>query len=112
MNCQGLSGDRDMINFVNRSILLQDTNPEAVAKVKASLEAAGIPYKVKTGGTGSVQPAVRVPRGGKTGNIGDGGYYGGGMPYSWKEGGSSSAFFTIYVLKKDMERAKEICDIR
>ena len=101
-----------MINIFNRALLFQDPSAEAAGKICSSLKEAGIPYVVKTGGTGSAKPSVRIPRTGRTGNIGDGNYMAtGGIPYSWMEGGTANTFQSIYVHKKDLTKAKEICGI-
>ena len=100
-----------MIHCFNRAVLFRDPNAETAAKVWASLREAGIPYKVKTVKTGSANAAVRAPMSGRTGNIGANVYMGGGVPHSWTEGTAANIRYTIYVMKKDLERAKEICDL-
>ena len=101
-----------MINIFNRTLLFQDPNAEATGKICSALDDAGIPYVVKTGGTGSAKPSVRIPRTGRTGNIGDATIWAtGGVPYSWMEGGTANTFQSIYVQKKDFKKAKEICGI-
>ena len=104
-----------MITIFNRAILVREPNSEAASKVWSALRDAGIPYKVKNDRSGPVKAAVDVPRSGRTGNMtsgySGGVYAGGGIPQSWSRGGSSSTVYIIYVLKKDLKRAKEICDI-
>ena len=99
-----------MIHYFNRAVLSRDLNAETAAKVWASLREAGIPYKVKTVKTGPANAAVRFPTSGRTGNIGANVYMGGGVPHSWMEG-SANTHYIIYVMRKDLERAKEICDL-
>ena len=106
-----------MIHFFNRAILLQDQSAETIERIRTSLKGAGIPFTVKTsktGATGAANPAVRVGMSGRTGNMGGNVYLSGGVPHSWMEGNTtnaSSAVYIVYVLKKDLERAKEICAI-
>ena len=104
-----------MITVFNRAILVREPNSEEVARVRSALKDAGIPYKVKNVRSGPAKAAVNVPRSGRTGSMtsgySDGVYMGGGIPQSWSRGGSSSTVYIIYVLKKDLKRAKEICDI-
>ena len=101
-----------MITIFNRALLFQDSGGETTDRIKAALKEAGIPYVMKTGGSASAKPSVRVPRAGRTGNIGDGNYMAtGGIPHSWVEGGPASTFYSIYVSKKDLKKAKEICEI-
>ncbi len=100
-----------MINIFNRTVLFMTPSAEESAEVWSSLREAGIPYDVKIGrtGTGFAKPLVRIPRGGRTGSFFSSAYNAGGVPNSWVEGNSSEVYYIIYVLKKDLERAKEIC---
>lgn len=104
-----------MISIFNRAILLKDSNAEAAAKARAALNAAGIPFRQKTAGDGSAKPAVRVPRTGRTGTMGTGFsggvYMAGGVPHSWAEGAAAKTVYIIFVRKKELKRAKEICNI-
>ena len=104
-----------MITIFNRTVLLCDPSAESASKACSLLRKAGIAYKFQKGGRSSTKPAVRIPRTGRTGNMTSGisgnVYPSGGVPYSWSENNSSSANYTVYVLKKDLEKAKEICDI-
>lgn len=104
-----------MITVFNRAILFKDPDPQAAARVWSVLKKAGIRYKVKFETSGPTTPAVSVPRTGRTGNIGGGfsggEYMAGGIPHSWSEGGSSKTLYKIYVSKKDLKKAKEICGI-
>ena len=101
-----------MIHVFNRAILLQDHSSETIERVRTSLKEAGIPFSVKSARSGSAKPAVRVGMSGRTGTMGGNVYLSGGVPYSWMEGNTTntgSAVYVVYVLKKDLERAKEIC---
>ena len=113
-------GGRPMFNFFNRTKLFSDTSAEAVVKAKAALENSGIPCIVKASGSasgaGSDGAMVRVPRSGRTGTIGSGysggTYMGGGIPGSWSNRGAAGSVYTLYVLRKDRKKAKEICGIK
>ena len=61
--------------------------------------------------TGPANAAVRVPMSGRTGNIGANVYMGGGVPHSWMEGTAANTHYIVYVTKRDLERAKQICDL-
>ena len=101
-----------MISVFRRAVLFRDPSAEAAAEIQLKLKAAGIPYGMKSVGNGSVNPAVRVPRTGRTGNMTSGSaYMGGGVPHSWTEGQSNAAYYEIYVAKKDLKKAKEVCDL-
>lgn len=93
-----------MITIFNRSRLLADSSSETAAKVREALKAARIPYYMKT-----VQNHTGL---GRAIHAGAGvGTYRGGMPASSFSDQMSYVYF-IYVRKKDLARAKEICDIQ
>lgn len=100
----------------NRAVLLDEPKAETAAKVRAVLKDAGIPYKAKNVRHGAAEPAVRVPMTGRTGNMtsgfGGGVYLGGGVPHDWSVTGDAGTCCRIYVLKKDLKRAKELCGIQ
>lgn len=100
-----------MITIFNRAVVMKDPSAETASKACAALNGAGIPCKLKKDGTASPKPAVRIPRTGRTGSMTSGFSGGPGIPYSWREGGSSSTYYIVYVAKKDLERAKSICGV-
>ncbi len=92
-----------MITFLNRKKLLADSSSETAAKVREALIASGIPYVMKT-----VQNHTAL---GKAIHAGAGvSAYGGGMPAS-SFSDQISYVYIIYVRSKDLERAKEICQL-
>ena len=105
------------MNIFNRTLLFQDPNPEAAAKVWTELRKAGIPYSVKTKGKSGTSAMVRFGTGGRNGTIAGGSatettYRTGGTPQSWMEQpGAAGTFYAIYVKKADLEKAKAICDL-
>ena len=104
-----------MITIFNRAILCREPSAEAAAKVWSALRKEKIPYEIKTKVSGAEKPAVRVPRTGRTGNmtaaITDTTYANGGTPTSWTENTPTSYVYTVYVMKKDLAKAKELCEI-
>ena len=104
-----------MIHIFNRAILFKDTDAQTAAKIRSQLQKAGIPYRMKKEDSGSAKSAVRIPRTGRTGNMGvdsySVSYMNGGVPHSWTESNSQNILYIIYVQKKDSVRAKELCDI-
>ena len=104
-----------MITIFNRAVLCREPSAEAAAKVWSALRKEKIPYEIKTKIAGAKKPAVRVPRTGRTGNmtaaITDTTYTNGGTPASWTENTPSACVYTVYVKKKDLAKAKEICEI-
>ena len=92
-----------MITILNRKRLLADSSSETAAKTREALKAAGIPYAMRT-----VQNHTAL---GKALHAGAGvGAFRGGMP--------ASAFSDqinyvdmIYVRRKDLARAKEVCQL-
>ena len=93
-----------MITIFNRSKLLADSSSETAAKVREALKAARIPYYMKT-----IQNHTGL---GRAIHAGAGvGAYRGGMPASSFSDQMSYVYF-IYVRKKDLIRAKEICHIQ
>lgn len=104
-----------MLNILNRTILLKETSAEAAAKARSALEQVGIPFKASKESSGPAKSAVRIPRSGRTGNMGtdpySNSYTTGGVPHSWTEVSSAETLYIIYVSKKDLKKAKEVCDI-
>ena len=103
-----------MVRFFSRKILCANISAECAAEIWTKLRKAGVPYTVKTGAAAGTRPMVRMPRTGRTGNLGSagGGYMAGGIPDSWLNGNTTSdPFYTIYVNKSDLDRAKEICGL-
>ena len=92
-----------MITILNRSRLLADSSSETAAKAREALKAAHIPYYMKT-----VQNHTGL---GKSIHAGVGvGAYKGGLSASAFSDQISYVYF-IYVRKKDLARAKEVCQI-
>ena len=93
-----------MITILNRKRLLADSSGETAAKAREALKAAGIPYNMKT-----VQNHTAL---GKSIHAGAGvGAFRGGMPASSFSDQISYVYF-IYVRKKDLEKARQICRIQ
>lgn len=93
-----------MITILNRRRLLADSSSEMAAKAREALKAANIPYAMKT-----VQNHTGL---GKALHAGAGvGAYRGGMPASSFSDPIRYVYF-IYVRKKDLTKAKEVCQIR
>ncbi len=92
-----------MITILNRARLLADSDSEEAARVKETLKAAGIPYDVRT-----VQNHTAL---GKAIHSGVGvGVYGGGMSAS-SFSDQSTYIYMIYVRRKDLEKAKQVCHL-
>ena len=92
-----------MITILNRKRLLADSDSEAAAKVKEALKAAKIPYDVRT-----VQNHTAL---GKAIHASVGvGTFRGGMPAS-SFSDQCTYVYMIYVRRKDLERAREICQL-
>ena len=92
-----------MITILNRKRLLADPSGEAAAKTREALKAAGIPYAMRT-----VQNHTAL---GKAIQSGAGvGAYRGGMPASAFTD-QSSYVYMIYVRRKDLEKAKKVCQL-
>ena len=94
-----------MITVFNRALLFIDSNSEAAANVWSVLEANGIEYEMNTKqNVSTLRKAVQFRS-----SMGAGSGY----------GGMSASYFTdtpdyvyiIYVKKKDLTRAKEICHL-
>ena len=90
-----------MITVLNRKRLLADSSSEAAAKVRETLKSAGIPYAVKT-----VQNHTALGKAIHS-SVGVGAYRGGMPASSFSD--QISYVYMIYVSRKDLERAKEIC---
>ena len=90
-----------MITILNRAKLLADSSSETAAKAREALKAAGIRYDMRT-----VQNHTAL---GKAIHSGVGvGAYGGGMAAS-SFSNQISYVYILYVRRKDLARAKEIC---
>lgn len=93
-----------MITILNRSRLLADSSSEAAAKAREALKAAGIPYTMIT-----KQNHTAL---GKAIHAGAGvGAYRGGMPAS-AFSDQINYVYMIYVRKKDLAKAKEVCQLK
>ena len=90
-----------MITILNRSRLLADSSSETAAKAREALKAAHIPYYMKT-----VQNHTGL---GKSIHAGVGAYKGGLSASAFSD--QISYVYFIYVRKKDLARAREICHI-
>ena len=93
------------MNIFNRTVLIQEPNPEAAAKVWSALRKAGIQYKVVIKSTSTKSsPMLRTDKNGTVigGEVG-------GIPNSWIYDNPTNNLYTIYVKKADLERAKDIC---
>jgi len=92
-----------MITLLNRVQLLADSSSETAAGVREKLKAAGIPYLMKT-----VQNHTAL---GKALHSSYGvSAYRGGMPAS-SFADQVSYVYMIYVRRKDLARAKEVCHL-
>ena len=107
-----------MVRFFSRKILAQNMSAEEAMQIWTKLREAGVSYEVETRGTARSRPFVRMPRTGRTGNMGSarGGYMAGGIPDSWLNGNptggtEANLYYTIYVNRKDLDRAKEVCGL-
>lgn len=93
-----------MITILNRKKLLADSSAESAAKVREALKAAGIPYAVRTVQNHTALGKAIHTRAGV-------GAYGGGMPAS-SFSDQISYVYMIYVRRKDLAKAKEICSLK
>ena len=92
-----------MITILNRVRLFADSSSEAAAKVREKLKANGIPYDMRT-----VQNHTAL---GKALHSSYGvGAYRGGMPAS-SFSDQISYVYMIYVRRKDVDRARELCGL-
>ena len=92
-----------MITILNRKRLLADSSSETAAKTREALKAAGIPYALRT-----VQNHTAL---GKALHAGAGvGAFRGGMPAS-AFSDQINYVYMIYVRRKDLARAKEVCQL-
>lgn len=92
-----------MVTILNRSLLITDSSSEAVAKAKDALRAAGIQYYMKTVQNHTALGKAIHTRAGV-------GAYGGGMPASSFSDQLSYVYF-LYVRKKDLEKARKLCNL-
>jgi hypothetical protein len=104
-----------MLNFLNRAVLCRESSAQDAARIRAELQKAGIPFRQKTTTKGSAKPAVKMGTNGRTGSFASGytpsSSITTGVPQSWADGGKSSSTYVIYVSKKDLSKAKELCEI-
>ena len=93
-----------MINIFNRAELFVDVSQEAAAKVWSVLEENGIEYEMSTKqSTSTLRKNIHYSQAmGATG---------GGLPASYY-GEVSQYVYKIYVKKKDLARAKELCSLK
>ena len=92
-----------MITVFNRAKLLSDSSSETAAKAREALKAAGIRYDMRT-----VQNHTAL---GKAIHAKVGvGVYGGGMAASGFSDSIHYVYF-IYVRRKDLARAREVCHL-
>ena len=92
-----------MITAFNRKILVRDTDAEAMAAIWSALRANGIRYEMATKtGTSSFR-RMMTQRANITYNMG-------GMPAKWTDP-QRDYLYIIYVHKKDLARAKEVCGL-
>ena len=90
-----------MVTILNRKKLLADSSSETAAKARETLKTAGIPYAMRT-----LQNHTTL---GKAIHSGIGvGAYKGGMPAS-SFTDQASYTYILYVRKKDLAKAKEVC---
>lgn len=88
-----------MLTILNRRKLLSDTSAEELARVREILKREGIPYTEKTirprGVVGRSLDAATTSR-----------YW---VSYRWAGGDLTPFIYTLYVRRKDYERAKACC---
>ena len=92
-----------MVTILNRVKLFSDSSAEEAARVREALKAAGIGYFMKTVQNHTAMGKAIHSRVGV-------GVYGGGMPASGFSDQISYVYF-IYVRRKDLAKAKEICGL-
>ena len=90
-----------MVTILNRAKLIADSSSETAAKTREALKHAGIPYYMKT-----VQNHTALGKAIHS-SVGVGAYRGGMPASSFSD--QISYVYMIYVSRKDLERAKEIC---
>ena len=92
-----------MVTILNRSKLLSDSSAETAAKAREALKAAGIQYYMKTVQNHTALGKAIHTRAGV-------GAYGGGMSASSFSDQISYVYF-LYVRKKDLEKARKLCNL-
>lgn len=92
-----------MVTILNRTRLVVESSGEAAAKVKDALRAAGIQYYMKTVQNHTALGKAIHTRAGV-------GAYGGGMSASSFSDQISYVYF-LYVRKKDLEKARKLCNL-
>ena len=94
-----------MITVFNRAKLFIDSNAEAAAKVWTVLKANGIKYEMSTKqNVSTVRKAVQFKA-----SMGAGSGYGGMAASHFTD--TPDYIYTIYVKKRDLAKAKEICHL-
>ena len=93
-----------MITILNRAELFVDVNQEVAAKVWSALEESGIEYEMNTKqNVSAFRKNIHYAQGmSSTMSSASGSYYGDTVKY----------VYHIYVKKKDLARAKEVCHLR
>ena len=93
-----------MITIFNRAELFTDVNQEAAAKVWSTLKANGIEYEMSTKqDVSTLRKNIHYSQGMNVGH--------GGIPASYF-GDAPTYIYRIYVKRKDLERAREVCALR
>ncbi len=92
-----------MVTILNRARLLADSSGEAAAEVREKLKAAGIPYFMKTVQNHTAMGKALHARYGV-------GTYNGGMA-SGSFSDQISYTYMVYVRRKDLARAREVCGL-
>ena len=92
-----------MINVFNHVKLYADSSAEAAANIWGRLKAEGIPYTMKTQQSrGALGKALTASGGMRA-------YQGGMAASSYSD--QVSYFYTIYVRRRDAERARKACGL-
>ncbi len=92
-----------MITLLNRALLFKDVNSEAAARVWSALRKEGIEYDVNT----EVNAGVM---GKNKGHLAQGMWPGISVSDGYS-GNAASYVYEIWVRKKDLERAREVCSL-
>ena len=92
-----------MITMFNRKPLIKDTNSEYVASIWSKLRENSIPYEVATKTGSSSFKRMLSQQKNMSFNMG-------GVPASWMNNPGNYVYI-VYVNRKDLERAKKICEL-
>ena len=92
-----------MVTILNRVRLFADSSSEAAAAIREKLKANGIPYDMRTVQNHTARGKARHSSYGL-------GAYGGCMPAS-SFSDQISYVYMIYVRRRDLARAREVCGI-